>query len=70
MCAYPDFVEPGGGQAGWNLILSNLGDYQCHDYFNRPECLYDLGDCCEENILVDKGKTCYSCYCYPNDFGT
>ena len=58
-----------GGQASWNLSKTNLGDANCHDYFNRPECLYDLGDCCEEDIFADEGETCYSCYCYTNDIG-
>ena len=58
-----------GGQASWNLSTSNLGDFKCHDYFNRPECLYDLGDCCKEDIFVDEGDTCFSCYCYPKDKG-
>ena len=59
-----------GGQASWNLTTSHLGDYKCHDYLNRPECLYDLGDCCEEDISVDEAETCYSCYCYQNITGT
>ena len=62
-----EFEYINGGQASWNLSAKYLGDSKCHDYFNRPECLYDLGDCCEEDIFADVGETCYSCYCYPND---
>ena len=45
-------------------MAESLGDLQCHDFFNRPECLFDLGDCCQEDTFQDKGKTCFSCYCY------
>ena len=59
-----------GGQLSWNLKIENVGDHKCHDYFNRPECLYDLGDCCQEDTFLDQGVTCYSCYCYSEYEGT
>ena len=58
-----------GGQLSWGLNETNLGDNLCHDYLNRPECLYDLGDCCQDDTFEEVEWTCYSCYCYPLDKG-
>ena len=58
-----------GGQLSWDLTEHHLGDNLCHDYLNRPECLYDLGDCCQDDTYKEVEWTCYSCYCYPLDKG-
>ena len=64
---YPFQIQ--GGQMSWKLNETNLGDNLCHDYLNRPECLYDLGDCCKDDAFEEVGWTCYACYCYLLDKG-
>ena len=52
-----------GGQVD-DLKGENVGDFKCHDFLNHPDCLYDMGDCCELDVDEDEGDTCYSCHCY------
>ena len=54
-----------GGQVD-DLKGENVGDFKCHDFLNHPDCLYDMGDCCELDVAEDEGDTCYSCHCYAD----
>ena len=63
---YVFYLDNPGGQVSWNLNMMEIGDNQCHDYLNRPECLYDFGDCCNGGTQNDVGNTCYACFCYSD----
>ena len=55
-----------GGQD--QICPKHIGDHKCHDFLNRPECGFDEGDCCEEDVEIDFEETCYACICYQLEF--
>ena len=44
------FITHSYGCTGHSLNTNKIGDGKCHDEVNIKECLYDLGDCCQEII--------------------
>ena len=57
-----------GGQAQDPICPEQIGDHKCHEFLNTPECGFDEGDCCEEDLGNDVEETCYGCVCYESEF--
>lgn len=56
-----------GGQGEDRICPYHIGDHKCHDFLNTPECGFDDGDCCEDDVGNDKQETCFGCICYQSD---
>ena len=48
------------GPSTWSPYLEYIGDGFCNDVTNIPECRYDGGDCCGDNINT---AYCSACQC-------
>ena len=48
-------------------LLNIYGDGFCDDVTNTPECNYDGGDCCGDNVKED---FCFNCICLDPTFPT
>ena len=48
------------GPSTWSPYLELIGDGFCNDITNVPECRYDGGDCCGDNINT---SLCSECQC-------
>lgn len=65
-CGFLNIESNTGGQ--YEICQEHIGDNKCHDFLNRPECGFDEGDCCQEDVINDVEETCYGCVCFKIEF--
>ena len=65
-CGFLSIESNTGGQ--YQIWQEHIGDNKCHEFLNRPECGFDEGDCCQEDVRNDVEDTCYGCFCYQSEF--